>query len=535
MGVRQYIGARYVPKFMGTFDNTQQYEALCVVDNGLGTSYISTKTVPPGSSLTDTTYWALYGAASGAVLNLQNQIDAIHGIIATPEMYEAVGDGSADDTIPLQNALNASDIVICLGSYKITSQITVPDGVQIIGPGSIIVDDSLTQFDAIDLKGNNVVRNIAFTETYAILRNTDSIIYAKDVSNITVEDCSFDTISAGYCIFIESSNNLRINHNTINHYSFSGIMLINGCKYGEIEYNYIYDGRDTSTSNRYGISISGYFTVADEPAEFIKCNYNYIEDVTPYWEGIDSHSCENCEMIGNRIINTSNGIVFASPTVPTLASGNTAKNLIIKDNYIKVASNAGNTASGITFTVGAHGRGIIENVEVSGNEIDISGNTLYHSSAVSGIALRSESHNAKIEHNIVKNSAPGIYLEGPATDVSISYNDISGGLTGNDYGINLDGVTGVHNLVVAFNYIHNVVRSFRGPAVAVSELAIYSNNNDNNSFASVDYTTVPRTAISATTKALGKSGDFVPCSDSSGSVVGWFCIAAGTWKAVSGS
>lgn len=73
--VREYIGSRYVPKFMGDYDPTQEYEALCVVDNGSGTSYISKVPTPAGTPLTDTTYWIIYGAASGAIINLQNQID----------------------------------------------------------------------------------------------------------------------------------------------------------------------------------------------------------------------------------------------------------------------------------------------------------------------------------------------------------------------------------------------------------------------------------------------------------------------------
>lgn len=81
--VREYVGARYVPKFMGTYDATQIYEALCVVDNGLGTSYIAKIPTPAGTPLTDTTYWAIYGATSGAVINLQNQIDDINNDIST--------------------------------------------------------------------------------------------------------------------------------------------------------------------------------------------------------------------------------------------------------------------------------------------------------------------------------------------------------------------------------------------------------------------------------------------------------------------
>lgn len=75
--IREYIGARYVPKFMGNYDATQSYEALCVVDNGLGTSYISKIPTPPGTPLTDTVHWALYGASSGAIIHLQDQIDRL--------------------------------------------------------------------------------------------------------------------------------------------------------------------------------------------------------------------------------------------------------------------------------------------------------------------------------------------------------------------------------------------------------------------------------------------------------------------------
>ena len=75
MAIRQYIGARYVPRFTGLHDITQSYEALDVVDNGSGTSYIAKKPTPAGTPLTDTDYWFIYGSTNGAIINLQNQID----------------------------------------------------------------------------------------------------------------------------------------------------------------------------------------------------------------------------------------------------------------------------------------------------------------------------------------------------------------------------------------------------------------------------------------------------------------------------
>lgn len=74
---RQYIGARYMPKFCGEYDNTTAYEALSVVDNGSGTTYVCSKPTPPNTPLTDRDYWQPYGSSSGAILDLQNQIDTI--------------------------------------------------------------------------------------------------------------------------------------------------------------------------------------------------------------------------------------------------------------------------------------------------------------------------------------------------------------------------------------------------------------------------------------------------------------------------
>lgn len=92
--MREYIGSRYVPKFMGVYDATQVYEALCVVDNGQGTSYITRKPTPAGTPLTDSDYWFIYGASSGAIINLQDQIDDMN-----------------DGTVPgsLQNQINTID------------------------------------------------------------------------------------------------------------------------------------------------------------------------------------------------------------------------------------------------------------------------------------------------------------------------------------------------------------------------------------------------------------------------------------------
>ena len=60
MTVREYIGARYVPLFMGEWDSTATYEPLSIVQYQ-GNSYTSRQYVPSGIEITNTAYWANTG------------------------------------------------------------------------------------------------------------------------------------------------------------------------------------------------------------------------------------------------------------------------------------------------------------------------------------------------------------------------------------------------------------------------------------------------------------------------------------------
>ena len=61
-GVRQYIGARYVPVFANPLEwsDTREYEPLTIVTYQ-GNSYTSMQYVPTSISIADTAYWALTG------------------------------------------------------------------------------------------------------------------------------------------------------------------------------------------------------------------------------------------------------------------------------------------------------------------------------------------------------------------------------------------------------------------------------------------------------------------------------------------
>lgn len=180
----QYIGARYVPKFMGVYDATQAYENLCVIDNGLGTSYITRKPTPAGTPLTDTTYWAVYGASSGAIINLQNQIEEIKDGFVTPEMFGAAGDGLTDDTQAVKDAINSGVPVVFGGSYLITDQIDETN-LKLFGGGILIL--AYPSDYTIIARGDSKIDGLTFKSTgvrvgYGI----------RAVSRPSISNCKFD-------------------------------------------------------------------------------------------------------------------------------------------------------------------------------------------------------------------------------------------------------------------------------------------------------------------------------------------------------
>lgn len=56
MAIKKYIGARYAPKFIGAWDKSSEYSALSVVYAN-DQSYVSRKTVPANTEITNTEFW----------------------------------------------------------------------------------------------------------------------------------------------------------------------------------------------------------------------------------------------------------------------------------------------------------------------------------------------------------------------------------------------------------------------------------------------------------------------------------------------
>ena len=89
MTVREYIGARYVPLFMGDWDNTKAYEPLSIVQHE-GNSFTSRQYVPVGIEITNGAYWAETGNFNAQVEQYREEVQAITPYVeADKEAIEA--------------------------------------------------------------------------------------------------------------------------------------------------------------------------------------------------------------------------------------------------------------------------------------------------------------------------------------------------------------------------------------------------------------------------------------------------------------
>lgn len=104
--VRQYIGARYVPKFSdlngGEWDNTYSYEPLTIVKYG-NDYYTSKIPVPVGADILNDEYWVKTGDYNGAISTLDTRVSELEDHV--DGMYIYVKDYD-DESNPIQAAID---------------------------------------------------------------------------------------------------------------------------------------------------------------------------------------------------------------------------------------------------------------------------------------------------------------------------------------------------------------------------------------------------------------------------------------------
>lgn len=156
-----YVGARYIPRIMGEYNNETAYEALDIVTSG-GVGYISRQPVPAGTAVTNKEYWAMWGSGNAAIDSLTQRVATNENDISTLETglqqtnqklqnlvipWEPAstlkGDGSTDNTTAFGQLDANTPVSLMPGSYLISGNVTIPCAVQFL-PGAKLVYNAAT-------------------------------------------------------------------------------------------------------------------------------------------------------------------------------------------------------------------------------------------------------------------------------------------------------------------------------------------------------------------------------------------------------
>lgn len=163
-----YVGARYIPRIMGEYNNETAYEALDIVTSG-GVGYISRQPVPAGTAVTNEEYWAMWGSGNAAIdsltqrvatnenditeletdlqqtnQNLQTTNQNLENLVIPWEPASTLkGDGTTDNTAAFGQLDPNTPVSLMPGSYLISGNVTIPCAVQFL-PGAKLVYNAAT-------------------------------------------------------------------------------------------------------------------------------------------------------------------------------------------------------------------------------------------------------------------------------------------------------------------------------------------------------------------------------------------------------
>ena len=116
MALKKYIGLRYAPKFMGAWDKASEYAALSVVYTN-DQSYVSRKTVPANTEITNTEFWVKSADWNAQVAQynqnveryeteVQEYAETVNSLVGkTVYTYNTKDDMAADKRVQLNDTL----------------------------------------------------------------------------------------------------------------------------------------------------------------------------------------------------------------------------------------------------------------------------------------------------------------------------------------------------------------------------------------------------------------------------------------------
>ena len=225
MAIKKYIGARYAPQFMGAWDKASEYAALSVVYTN-DQSYVSRKTVPANTEITNTEFWIKSADWNAQVTQYNQNVEQYQANVEqynqNVETYSANVDNFFDATI---HAYNTKEEMV--NDTTIQPEYTlITCGANAVGDGrgSLYKVASTTSATAVALKNGLFAVPFDFTLESDVGQYTGSAdntaISIKPISTFSVTGLSkknvniqipSNALNQTYVIHVYSQLNYHIN------------------------------------------------------------------------------------------------------------------------------------------------------------------------------------------------------------------------------------------------------------------------------------------------------------------------------------
>lgn len=141
MAIRQYIGARYVPYYVGQWQSNTAYEPLTIVQDSQGNSYTSKKKVPAGIALSNTEYWIMTANVNAQIQQLTDLIES-NKAETDADIAEVVESVAATNTTVANNKAAANTAIAAVNTSVNNALTAITRLRGLRGVKTIIIGDS---------------------------------------------------------------------------------------------------------------------------------------------------------------------------------------------------------------------------------------------------------------------------------------------------------------------------------------------------------------------------------------------------------
>ena len=258
------------------WDSSIAYRIFSIVEYQ-GTNYIAVQDVPVGVMITDTDYWQPANTTIEQINAMSVIVSALQRdqYYTTPEAFGAVGDGVADDTEAVKDAINSGIPVRAKGNYKLSSMITIPENADVAFYGTLINESS----------------DMFFIQT------TDATVYVNRTEGNGSNKCFImydpqNTSTAG----ATCRNNIQIDY--IENF-LAGFYLYSDTHNKGIQYNDFYSNRIINCTYAFYLETVGIRTWINENKFHVKAIAGTVSETIRY--GFYAVSSRNAEITSNLI------------------------------------------------------------------------------------------------------------------------------------------------------------------------------------------------------------------------------------------